>query len=210
MLKGRRWLPLAAVLAAGCGSARSTSPGPDPKASTVLSALYRLEAYTERFREDRARDAAVGVPTMRPHAVASVDLGALAAGDILLVSSSYMVESRLDGTNIAVATTVYLADHPGGYRDGDREILGVGSPNISNHGDVYPHYGSPSLSGVYRVASEDEGFRYVNLVSWIGTDDRRQAGRHVSLRRGQIDVLHFAQVAAPAHAGRTVGGPALP
>lgn len=209
-MPNRRWLPLVALLAAGCGSARPAPAGLEPAASPMLSALYRLEAYTQRFREDAARDAVIGVPTMRPHAVASVDLGALAAGDILLVSSSYMVESRLEGTNIGVATTVYLADHPGGYRGGDREILGVGSPNITNHGDVYPHYGSPSLGGIYRVAPDDERFRYVNLVSWIGTDDRRQAGRHVTLKRAQIDVLHFAQVAAPAHAGRTAAGPARP
>jgi len=131
-----------------------------------------------------------------------VDLASLVAGDILLVTSAYMVESRIDGTNIGIASTIYLADHPGGYRDGDREILGFGTGNLTNHGDVYPHYGTPSFSGIYRIRPGDERFRYVNLVTWIGTDDVRQDGKQVSLRRAQLDVLRFARSSAAAHASR--------
>lgn len=200
-LRVHRCALLAGLIA--CRPSPPLAPAPEPTAPSVTTpGLYRLEVHTDAFREDRARDAAIGVPRPRPEAVATVDLGRLAAGDILLVTSAYMVESRIDGTNIGIATTIHLADHPGGYRDGDREILGFGTHNLTNHGDVYPHYGTPSFSGIYRVTAADERFRYVNVVTWIGTDDRRQAGRQVSLRRAQLDVLHFARTGAAAHAAR--------
>ena len=178
-------LALAVSLTAACHQTRPESPAPaaTPATAALDGNLYRLGVFTDGFREDRALDVPIGVPRPRPRAVASVEIGRVEPGDILLVTSAYMLESRLDGTNIGVATTIYLADHPGAYRDGDREILGFGSHNISNHGHIYPHYGTPSFSGIYRVAAGDERFRYVNLVTWVGTDDRRQAGKQLSLRR---------------------------
>ena len=188
------------LLLAGCSAARPTSP-PAPAAAAAPGDLYRLDTYADGFREDQGREAPVGVPRPRAHPVASVDLGPLAAGDILLVTSAYTVASGLDSTNIGIATTISLADHPGGYREGDREILAFGSHNLTNHGEVYPHYGTPSFTGIYRVAPGDERRRYVNLVAWIGTDDRRQEGRTVRLTRAQLDVLRFAR-APVAHASR--------
>jgi hypothetical protein len=185
-------------------SAGSPPPPPAPAAVAAVAApgeLYRLETYSARFREDQAQEVPVGVPRQRAHPVASVDLGPLTAGDVLLVTAAYTIASQLDSTNTGIATTISLADHPGDYQEGDRDILGFSSHNLANRGEIFPHYSTPSFTTIYRVLPGDERFRYVNLVAWIGTDDRRQEGKTVRLTRAQLDVLRFAR-AGTAHASR--------
>ena len=190
------------VLSVACRHAPPEPVTPAAVAAAQPGQLYRLETYGDGFREDESREVPIGVPRSRPSPVASVDLESVAAGDILLITAAYTVESRTDSTNLGISTTISLADHPEGYREGDREILGFGSHNLTNHGDVYPHYGTPSFTTIYRVRPGDERLRYVNLVTWIGTDDVRQEGRRAAIRRAQIDVLRFARSPTVAHASR--------
>jgi hypothetical protein len=129
--------------------------------------------------------------------VLSVEVPDLRPGDILLVTSGYTVINEVEGTNIGLATSIYLADHSGGFKSGDREILVLGSPNIVQWRPLFQHYATPTLTAVYRVASGDEKLRYINLVTWIGTDDPKARGRSNVLQRARLDVMHFSQLKHP-------------
>jgi hypothetical protein len=181
------------LLLAGCRPhPESLSPAPRNK-----QAVFGLKVLTASFREDSARALPIGWPKFRPDGVLSVEVPDLQPGDILLVTSGYTVINQVEGTNIGLATSIYLADHSGGFKSGDREILVLGSPNIVQWRPLFQHYATPTLTAVYRVVAGDEKLRFVNLVTWIGTDDPKAKGRSNVLQRARLDVMHFTQLRHP-------------
>jgi hypothetical protein len=188
----RRHFCLACIgLLLACGHPRDHLSAPAPRDAR---AVFGLRVLTASFREDSARALPIGWPKFRPDAVLSVEVPDLRPGDILLVTSGYTVINQVEGTNIGLATSIYLADHSGGFKSGDREILVLGSPNIVQWRPLFQHYATPTLTAVYRVVSGDEKLRFINLVTWIGTDDPKAKGRSNVLQRARLDVMHFSQL----------------
>jgi hypothetical protein len=178
------------TLLLACGHPRDEISPPAPRNNPV----FGLKVLTASFREDSARALPIGWPRFRPDGVLSVEVPDLRPGDILLVTSGYTVINQVEGTNIGLATSIYLADHSGGFKSGDREILVLGSPNIVQWRPLFQHYATPTLTAVYRVVSGDEKLRFINLVTWIGTDDPKAKGRSNVLQRARLDVMHFSQL----------------
>jgi hypothetical protein len=181
---------IAFLLLSDCGAPRDGSRVP-PR---INRGLFALNVLTASFKEDSARDLPIGWPKFRPDAVLSVEVPDLRPGDILLVTAAYTVVNKIEGTNIGLATSIHLADHSGGFKNGDREILILGSPNIVQWKPAFQHYATPTLTAAYLVAPGDEKLHFINLVTWIGTDDPKAKGRSNVLQRARLDVMHFSQV----------------